>query len=258
MKQSKFGLIVVRLLCGACLLATPVFGYAQDVNNNDNWQFIGSIYLWGAGIEAKTQRGSEIDIGFSDLVDNLDFAFMGGLEARKSKWPFLGDFVYLDLGHEKGATLPIGPGVSITTDADVKGWVINLLAGYNLSHTPTSLVDVVFGARYLELETSINTSLAGGQPRERSKSGNVWDGVIGIRGKQYFSEKWYIPYYLDIGTGDSDQTWQGVVGIAYQLKRWDLALAYRHIEWELSPTEKLITLISVDRVLRPSFASSLT
>jgi hypothetical protein len=231
MCELKFNHIAAVLICTMCLLVIPVSGRAQNSSNSSNeWKFIGNIYLWAASIEGTTGGGNQIDLSFSDILDNLDFTFMGGLEARKSKWSLVGDLIYLSLQDGQGATLPSGG--NIRTDVEIDGWVINLLAGYNLLNTPSSLVDVVFGARYLDLETTINTSLSGGQPRERSQSGNVWDGVIGIRGKQYLGDKWYIPYQLDIGTGDSDQTWQGMAGIAYELKRWNLALAYRHIEWE--------------------------
>ena len=38
-----------------------------------------------------------VDFGFSDILDNLDFAFMGNLEARKSQWSLPGDTLYQNL-----------------------------------------------------------------------------------------------------------------------------------------------------------------
>jgi len=31
------------------------------------------------------------------------------------------------------------------------------------------------------------------------------------------SRKWFVPYYLDVGTGESDLTWQAMGGIGYSL-----------------------------------------
>jgi hypothetical protein len=41
----------------------------------------------------------------------------------------------------------------------------------------------------------------------RWPSGNVWDGIVGIRGKVTLNEKWYLPYHLDVGTGNSEVTY---------------------------------------------------
>ncbi|MCK4839417.1 MAG: hypothetical protein KAS94_11495 [Desulfobulbaceae bacterium] len=60
--------------------------------------------------------------------------------------------------------------------------------------------------------------------------------------KQNINDKWYLRYYLDIGAGDSDKTWQAVAGVGYRLERWDLSLAYRHIEWEFKSDRKIDNL----------------
>ena len=52
-----------------------------------------SVYLWGAGIKGETATGGEVDIGFDSLISNLNMAFMGAVEARKSEWSMLADVV---------------------------------------------------------------------------------------------------------------------------------------------------------------------
>ena len=39
-----------------------------------------------------------------------------------------------------------------------------------------------------------------------------WDVIFGVRGRFAFGSKkaLFVPYYLDMGVGDSDFTWQGV------------------------------------------------
>ena len=66
--------------------------------SQDQWQFAGAIYLWGADIGGKTIGGAEVEVGFNDLLDNIEMAFMGAFAARKNNWSFLTDAVYLDLG----------------------------------------------------------------------------------------------------------------------------------------------------------------
>jgi hypothetical protein len=42
-----------------------------------------------------------------------------------------------------------------------------------------------------------------------------WDAIVGVKGRASLGAEgnWYVPYYLDVGKGDSDLTWQGVVGV---------------------------------------------
>ena len=50
---------------------------------------------------------------------------------------------------------------------------------------------------------------------------------------------WSIPYYLDVGTGSSNLTWQAVLGITYSLRWGDVELAYRHPSYDQS-SDKLV------------------
>lgn len=43
----------------------------------------------------------------------------------------------------------------------------------------------------------------------------------------------YVPYYVDVGTGQSDLTWQASAGLAYRFHWGDVSLLYRYIKWEL-------------------------
>ncbi len=38
----------------------------------------------------------------------------------------------------------------------------------------------------------------------RETSGNLWDGIVGVKGTYDLNEKWFIPFYFDVGTGDKD------------------------------------------------------
>ena len=67
-----------------------------------------------------------------------------------------------------------------------------------------------------------------------SLSGNFWDAIIGLKGNIKLSDRWFIPYYLDIGAGDSDLTWQATAGISFHAgQKIDLALVYSHLDWNL-------------------------
>jgi hypothetical protein len=41
-----------------------------------------------------------------------------------------------------------------------------------------------------------------------------------------------LPYQLDVGTGQSDLTWQAAGGVGYRFKWGDVNFVYRHMEWD--------------------------
>jgi hypothetical protein len=83
------------------------------------------------------------------------------------------------------------------------------------------------GTRLFDLRESLNYQLIGtvgpgvalpARTGSSETNNSYWDAVIGIKGRVNFGadQQWFIPYYLDIGTGDSDLTWQAVAGAGYQ------------------------------------------
>ena len=227
MKLNSFLNVFAVLLLNGALVTGPA--YAQS---DDDWQYAGSLNLWGAGIQGTAQDGTEIDVSFTDILDALDFTFMGTLEAQNSRWSLLGDYIYLKVSADQGASLPTMAGtISRSVGVTVKSQIVNLIAGYNFSESESGRHEIVFGARNLDLTTQINIAV-GGASAGTAVSGDIWDGVIGLRGKVNLQGNWFVPYYLDIGSGQSDSTWQAMGGVGYKYKWGDLIFSYRHLEWE--------------------------
>jgi len=218
------------------MLIMPLQAQANEQTADNDWHLTGKFYLWGASIGGTTQRGNEVDVAFSDLADKLDFALMAGLEARKARWSFLWDVIYMDVSANKSGSLTDLGLTTVNADANLEGWVSNLLAGYSLTNTDAASAGIVFGARYLDLDGKLNVSIS--EPVQTpgldfAGGVDVWDAVVGLRGGIRLSNSFYIPYYADIGTGQSDLTWQALLGIGYKPKWGEITLAYRHIDWDL-------------------------
>ena len=209
------------------LLSTIFLNTSASAQSDEEWQVSGALNLWAAGIQGTLGNGTDIDVSFSDILDSLDLTLMGNLEARKSKWSILGDLIYLGVSQDTGATLPTGAGV----DVEVTGLVFNFIGGRSLSDNENGRVDFIFGTRYLDLETKVR---AVGPGAIRTVDGDAFDAIVGIRGQRFIDEKWYLPYQLDVGAGDSDLTWQGIFGVGYRYGWGDLTVAYRHLEWDAS------------------------
>jgi hypothetical protein len=215
----------------------------------DGWEYSGTVYFWAAGISAKTAGGVDIDVDFDTLLDNLDMAFMGAAEARRGPWSVVADAVYLNVGADKGATVevPVSPDSSVTVDVDAglktRGWALGLFGAYTVWANERASVDLLAGVRYLELKAALDVQLStGGQglgARSRSALGTAWDGVVGVKGRVRLDDRWYLPYYADVGAGESDLTWQLFAGVGYSFDWGEASLVYRHMHWDLGSNEPL-------------------
>jgi hypothetical protein len=154
---------------------------------------------------------------------------------------FLSDLIYLNLSNDKDRET-IGYS---NVDMKLKGWQLGLYGGYNLYQTSRSSLDLMAGLRYLTIDSEVKLSsdLERLPDLKLTKDTDVWDGIIGLRGRTDLNENWFIPYYADIGTGDSDLTWQAMTGIGYQAGWGDMSLVYRRLEWD-QDEDKLLQDVS--------------
>jgi hypothetical protein len=245
-RKQKMKKKIFMLFCAVTVLSVMALlpASAAEAPLGDDWRFSGDLYLWGASIGGTAATGGDIDVGFDDLIDNLDFAFMGVLGAYKGKWSVLVDLIYLDVSAENKSriTVPVGPGFEVRgeTKVDLSSWVVTPTLGFNLLKTKNVELDLVAGARYLYLkgQFKVRADLPRRTVRVRaSDSGDVWDGIAGIRGKVVLTENWYLPFYCDIGTGESDMTWQALAGTGYHFGRFDVMAGYRYMDWNFDDND---------------------
>jgi hypothetical protein len=74
----------------------------------------------------------------------------------------------------------------------------------------------------------------------------VLDGTVGVKGRYTFGDdgKWFVPFYLDAGTGQSQLTWHISGGIGYSY-RWESTFAtWRYLDYEF-PSGKALDNISM-------------
>jgi hypothetical protein len=244
MKQySGSALKALAALSLAACTFTPLGAYAESTSSSDDWNFSGGIYLWGTAIGGETGRGNDIDIDFDDLIKNLDMAFMGNLEARHGKWFVAADLFYADISASDahGFAAPnigdVGIGGSVSTELTI----FTPTVGYNLIDSKTGTLDGFVGVQAANLDVSAKVASvgpAGGRLIQASDTYEQFDAIVGVKGKLNLEGNWSLPYYLDVGAGDSDFTWQTFGGIDYKLDRMNLYVGYRYLEWELN--EKVV------------------
>jgi hypothetical protein len=204
---------------------------AQENQPMEDWEFSAHLYMWYASIGGDSVDGSRLDVGADDVIDALDLATMSVLELRRGKWFFLADVIYLVVSDDQDIMS------ILNVDVQLKSWIVTPAVGYILFQNETVQLDLLIGARYLYMKTNLTLDLDLPNPfkhhrRKFSLSEHVWDGIVGTRGRVGLTKNFFIPFYLDVGTGDSDLTWQALAGIGYSYNSFEFTLGYRYLAWE--------------------------
>jgi hypothetical protein len=123
---------------------------------------------------------------------------------------------------------------------------------YQALRTPDASVDLIGGVRLLDLEDTLDWTLTGNvgsvalpdRIGARRDSLQNWDLIIGIRGRLSFGEEhhWFAPYHLDLGTGESDLTWQAMAGLGYSFSWGDVLVAWRYLDYDMKSGETIESL----------------
>jgi hypothetical protein len=220
------------MLAGMFVFSTSLTVQARESSGADSWNVDAALYLWGAGIGGKTVTDDDIDVSFNDIIDNLQMAFMGTLNARKGKWSLLADIMYLDVGADKSTTANIiGYPVTVDVEIGLKSWILTGAGAYSIMQTDSTRLDLLGGARYLWMDADLDFQI-GPIKESYSDSGDGLDAIVGLRGKTDLSDKWYLNYHADIGAGNSKLTWQLLAGFNYRFKHVDGAFGYRYLKWD--------------------------
>lgn len=241
MKRITAATLATGLTLGA---ATSAMAQGYNEPLDPGWTFEAQLYLWATEV-AGTALGRDFSLGFDEIVENLNFAFMGRLNAFNGPWMVFGELAYADLRQGGDAKFSISPepdvvvDVKAVADADVQTTIASFGGGYKLVDSESYSMYGTFGARYLRLESQLEIDL-NARSFETETSDDYWDAVVGVAGRAGFDENWFLGYSADVGGGSSDLTWQLYLGLGYSFGRQDVVLGYRHMEWDL-PDDDLIT-----------------
>jgi hypothetical protein len=244
------------VLALACL--APGSSVAQSSND---WKFEASIYAFLPTISGKSafpaeRGGSSASVDIDQILDNLKMVFMGSFEARRGQWGGLADLIYLDVGdtQDRSQALSLGrigipADVNASVSYDLKGWVATLAGTYRVVADERYTADVVAGTRVLSLEPSLSWRLTGNvasipvldRQGSREADEQNWDVIVGFKGRAKLAPdgKWFIPYYVDIGTGESKLTWQATAGIGYSFGWGDVVASWRYIDYQMNSGKAL-------------------
>jgi len=207
--------------------------------DESDWEYSADIYLWAPKMTAVTPGGREATLPFYKILDDLQMAFMGHTKAQKDKWSLSLDVIYVSLDQKLNRDLSY-VGLPLDGNVSLKSWIVTPVAGYAIHDSEKARIEIIGGARYLWLKLDLNVTADDAPVFNESDSSGFWDAVIGARGIFALNDKWFVPTYFDIGTGATDRTWQGFVGIGYKFKKFTTEFGYRYMEYKFDSSNKAL------------------
>jgi len=244
-----------RVIVVALLLAGFSAQAQADSTDSDPWKFRLSLYGWAPDISGEAtlhalNSDQSVSVAPNDYLPHINTVFMGEFEVRKGQWGAFSDLVYMDLS--KGIAqsrdisfggLPLPVTATAKVDYALQSTIWTLAGLYNAMHSPAWELDALLGFRYIDLQQDIAWNISGdiGGTALVTRSGEAagklsnLDAIVGLRGRYAFGEqrRWFIPFYFDVGTGDSDLTTQVAAGLGYAFDWGEIAAHWRNLHYEM-------------------------
>lgn len=259
----------------------PYFASAPLVSG---WSFSVTPYGWLASVNSKISTPipgggaatTDVSVPFDQVLHDLRFFVMLAAEARYDRFSLLTDILYVNLGMHVGAArlTSINPGsgrIDIPVDLEANAstgigtTVWTLAGGYTLAAGPWGHVDAIAGTRFLNVDLISNYNLnaaivlpnhtvALARSGTLSANAGYWDAIAGVTGRFDFpNSNFFVPYYLDFGTGQMPFTWEAYTGVGYHAKWADLTLGYRYLDFQNSSSAHVNSLALGGPILVASF-----
>ncbi|MGD9806162.1 MAG: hypothetical protein AB7E81_00885 [Hyphomicrobiaceae bacterium] len=210
-------------------------------------------YMWAAGLNgdispfrrAPTLR---VEKSFSDVLDDLNVGAFVNIWARRGRYVFSGDVMYVDTTDSHG-TGPLGalqipglgvaipPGGRVDANVDTQQFTATFQGGYRIIDTPRLTLDALAGARfwYLSNDVSVMAQVPGigSFSAKHGESFNWIDPVIGVRTFVPLTGKLSFQAQFDIGGfgAGSDFTWSALTTVNYLLTdRFSASVGYKMLD----------------------------
>ncbi|MEZ4598363.1 MAG: outer membrane beta-barrel protein [Syntrophotaleaceae bacterium] len=213
--------VLAFLVCG--LLSGKVL--AAD----GGWSLQVAPYLWAVGIDGDVEVGDrevDVDVGFDDLIDKVDFG--GSLLARVQKdlWVSRLQVDYFELSEDENVDR-IG-GAKVEVDSDTL--FLTVATGIQFPWLRKHTIDVLGGVRYAHMDNELKIAGVG----SRDNTQDIFDGILMLRPSFRLSQRWYFNPTFSIGAGDSDLTWELQPQFQFNFAdNWGALIGYRRLYYDV-------------------------
>ncbi len=241
MRKQRFRIIAVFVF-----VLLFVSSFSRNLYAGENWEFEVAPYIWMVSMKGDvTVKGqtSDVDLSFSDFLDDLKFAAEAHFEATRKtdrKYGFWLDGTYVKLESDANIgpiNLDIQNQFVILEGAfflNIHNWELSSNSLNTKLSKPYIALDAVAGARYWYVDAELDFKGQGpvGVSGNLSGDQNWVDPFIGLRSMIYFNDKIRMMLRTDFGGfgigSASDFSWLGGVTFGYSItKTIELILGYR-------------------------------
>jgi hypothetical protein len=197
----------VGLVCWALVAARA------DAQIQEGLEYSITPFLWGVSLSGTTETGGvggEVDASFSDILDVLEFALPVHFEAKGPVWTLIAEVNYNALASD------LKPSVGGAGELEVDMLIAELVSGYQL----TNSFELLFGARYVDIDNTLTFRAGPNRPKRRFNAGQDWiDPLIGFRYGGPISRRWLFSLRGDVGGFGlgSDLTWNLRTGFGVEV-----------------------------------------
>ncbi len=226
--------------CGLLGLSVCSFAVAQEViaEGTSSWRWSLTPYLWGSDIttDVRFPGGEEIggSASFDDILDKLELGGMLHFEGQRGAWGMFFDATYLSLKDD----VTEGP---ITVDSDLETGLYEFAATYTPGG-PSGAFTAFAGGRIVDMNLEMTFSAPVlPEPIRRRNDKSFIDFMVGGRYTHHFNDRWLMNVRADIGTGDTESSWNALAGFGWKFgSELDNAvlLGWRHMEAEVEEDER--------------------
>jgi hypothetical protein len=227
-------LLAMAAAVATCFVAAAdVRAQAAQAAQDDAWHLDTAFSFWALSAEGTAGARSiesDVDVGFDDIFENLNFAVMPGATLTKGDWVLGFAGMYGQLEDRK--TFLDGRGGDINADLGIADFSL----GYTLLRTevgdgmPLKVTPVV-GTRYTYLSLEFNPFQFVGEDRSR----DWWDPYVGGQVVLGLSDTlaWRTQGTIGgFGVG-SDSAWSAATFLDFRLnEKATLNVGYRAVSWD--------------------------
>lgn len=163
---------------------------------SDRWEFTAAPYVWMFGMDGDVRirnTTAEFDVDFDDILDNLDFAAMVQMEARKGPFGLFVDPTY-------GTISVDGKSDIVDVSVDTELFIVDFGARYRVMDQRTEsgrarIADISLGGRYFYSSNELDFEVL----PDQKDSSDFFDLTVGARYAMDVTDRFGLLVGGDIG-----------------------------------------------------------
>lgn len=218
------------------VLTAPTWARAQSgptAAMDGRWHFNLAPYVWMPGINGDVSVANRpsvpVDASFSDILDNFDVGLQARFEARRNRFGFAADVVWMNLG------LPAAETQMADVTVDFRQLVAEGIGFYRVASggradNPAHL-DLLAGVRYTTSRTRLSAETAAGADYDGDFQDLDWvDAVAGIEIRAPVGSKLSLLGRTDVAGFGSNVTWNLEGDLAFRpSEHWTFGAGWRYM-----------------------------